>query len=215
VYIVVIIGIDPHKGSHTAAALRNDAEVIAQLRVPANRATLSRFLKWAAALPERTWAIEGAAGLGLFLAQQLVGAGETVVDVPATLAARVRLLHTGHGRKTDALDAVSVATVAMHSRTLRLVTREDYATILRLLSDRRDELTQERRRTVNRLHRLLRDLCPGGAPTDLAANDAATLLKAIRPVTAVEIERKNMARELIGDVPAPGPQPRSQPEALR
>jgi transposase len=77
------------------------------------------------------------------LAQQLVNAGEAVVDVPATLAARARLLHTGHGRTTDALDAVSVATVAMHSPSLRRVAREDHATILRLLADRRDELTQE------------------------------------------------------------------------
>ena len=88
----------------------------------------------------------------------------------------------------------------MHSRTLRQVAREDHATVLRLLSDRRDELNQERRRTINRLHRLLRDLSPGGAPTDLAANDAAALLRTLRPVTVVEIERKSMARELISDV---------------
>ena len=199
-HIVVVIGIDPHKGSHTAAALGSGGEVLAQLRVPANRAMLNRLLKWAAAWSERTWAVEGASGLGLLLAQQLVNAGEAVVDVPATLAARARLLHTGHGRKTDALDAVSVATVAMHSPSLRRVAREDHGTILRLLADRRDELTQERRRAVNRLHRLLRDLCPGGAPTDLAAEDAAALLTAIRPVTAVEHERKGMARELVADV---------------
>ena len=84
---MVIIGIDPHKGSHTAAALGNGADVLAQVRVPANKATLSRFLKWAAPWPERRWAIEGATGLGLLLAQQLVSAGETVVDVPANLAA--------------------------------------------------------------------------------------------------------------------------------
>ena len=200
VHIVVIIGIDPHKGSHTAAALGSGAEVLAQLRVPANKAMLSRLLHWASAWPERTWAVEGASGLGLLLAQQLVTAGESVVDVPATLAARARLLHTGHGRKTDALDAVSVATVAMHSRGLHQVTREDHATLLRLLADRRDELTQERRRAVNRLHRLLRDLCAGGAPTELGAEDAAALLTTIRPVTAVEHERKGMARALVADV---------------
>ena len=197
---MVIIGIDPHKGSHTAAALGAGGEVLAQLRVPANRAMLNRLLKWAATWSDRTWAVEGASGLGLLLAQQLINAGEAVVDVPATLAARARLLHTGHGRKTDVLDAVSVAMVAMHSPSLRRVAREDHGTILRLLADRRDELTQERRRAVNRLHRLLRDLCPGGAPTDLAAGDAAALLTAIRPVTAVEHERKSMARELVADV---------------
>jgi transposase len=200
VHIVVIIGIDPHKGSHTAAALGSGAEVLAQLRVPANKAMLSQLLQWASAWPERTWAVEGASGLGLLLSQQLINAGESVVDVPATLAARARLLHTGHGRKTDALDAVSVATVAMHRPGLRQVAREDHGTILRLLADRRDELTQERRRAVNRLHRLLRDLCAGGAPTELGAEDAAALLTTIRPVTAVEHERKGMARALVADV---------------
>jgi transposase len=197
---VVIIGVDPHKGSHTAAALGNGGEVLGQIRVRANKAMLSHCLDWAAGWPERTWAVEGAAGLGLLLAQQLVAAGETVLDVPATLAARARLLHTGHGRKTDLLDAVSVGTVAMHNRALRQVASEDHVTVLRLLSDRRDELTQERRRTVNRLHRLIRDLRPGGAPTDLAAEHATKLLATIHPATAVEVERKRMAQELLTDI---------------
>jgi transposase len=137
------------------------------------------------------WSAQAGCALGqrmarthLGLAQHLVTAGESVVDVP----------------KTDALDAVSVATVAMHSRGLHQVIREDHATLLRLLADRRDELTQERRRAVNRLHRLLRDLRAGGAPTELGAEDAAALLTTIRPVTAVEHERKGMARALVADV---------------
>ncbi|MGH7746396.1 MAG: IS110 family transposase [Candidatus Dormibacteria bacterium] len=197
---MVIIGIDPHKGSHTAAALSDGAEVLSQLRISANKRMLGNLVEWAAAWPQRIWAVEGATGLGLLLAQQLVGAGETVVDVPAKLAARARLLHTGHGRKTDVLDAVSVATVALHNRALRQVTREDHGTILRLLSDRRDELTQERRRAVNRLHRILRDLLAGGAPTELSADDAAKILASLRPVTAVEAERKALARDLVVDV---------------
>lgn len=198
--IVVIIGIDPHKGSHTAASLGENAAVLGELRVPADRAMLPRLLRWAAAWPDRTWAVEGASGLGLLLAQQLVADGETVTDVPAKLAARARLLHTGHGRKTDTLDAVSVATVALHNHALRRVAPEDHAAVLRLLSDRRDELTQERRRTVNRLHRILRDLMAGGGPVELSAGDAARLLSAIRPSTAVETERKRQARELVADL---------------
>ena len=53
--------------------------------------------------PDRVWAVEGANGAGRPLAQRLVAAGEQVVDVPAKLAARVRLFDTGHNRKTDAL----------------------------------------------------------------------------------------------------------------
>src|SRR4051794_19155803 len=50
----------------------------------------------------RLWAIEGATGHGALLAQQLVASGETVVDVPAALSARARLLHSGRKDKTDA-----------------------------------------------------------------------------------------------------------------
>ena len=44
--------------------------------------------------------IESAAGLGRLLAQQLVVAGERVIDVPPTLAARVRLLASSRPRRT-------------------------------------------------------------------------------------------------------------------
>ncbi len=84
--------------------------------------------------------------------------GQAEIDVPATLAARARLLARGHGRKTDAIDAASVARVAQSQPGLRRVGAEDHSPVLRLLSDRRDELTQGRRTVVNRLHRLLRDL---------------------------------------------------------
>jgi transposase len=71
--------------------------------------------------PQRRWAVEGAEGLGRGVAQGLAGAGEQVVDVPAQLAARARLLNSGHARKTDALDAASVAAVAVHHPRLWLV----------------------------------------------------------------------------------------------
>lgn len=197
---MVIIGIDPHKASHTAAALDAASQPLGHLRVRADRAMLTRLFAWACDWPERTWAIEGAQGLGRLLAQQLLAAGANVVDVPATLAARARLLHTGHGRKTDHIDALSVAAVALHRPDVRTVTADDHTTILRLLSARRDELTQERRRTVNRLHRLLRDLVAGGAPRELSADAAAKILATVRPGTGIDAERKAQARQLVADV---------------
>jgi hypothetical protein len=62
----------------------------------------ARHARW----PQRRWAVEGAEGLGRGVAQGLAGSGEQVVDVPAQLAARARLLNSGHARKTDALDGV-------------------------------------------------------------------------------------------------------------
>src|SRR5213078_4294018 len=87
-----MIGIDPHKGSHTATALTGDEVVVGHVRVAADRHQRARLLEWAAAFQPRTWAIEGATGMGAMLAQQLVGAGERVVDVPPKLSARMRLL---------------------------------------------------------------------------------------------------------------------------
>jgi len=197
---VITIGIDPHKSSHTAVALDPTGRVLGESRVPATRTMSKRLLRWAERWPDRTWAIEGAAGLGHLLAQQLVVSRETVLDVPATLAARARLLDRGHGRKTDGIDAASVARVAQSQPDLRRVGAEDGSAVLRLLSDRRDELTGERRRVVNRLHRILRDLRPGGAPTELSAEAAARLLGRLRPRSAVDRERMAMARALVADV---------------
>ena len=120
---------------------------------------------WAGVWPSRRFAVEGAFGLGRPIAQQLAAAGEQVLDVPATLAARARLLNTGGGRKTDTADAASVAQVALHNPMLRVVTAEDQTTILRLVTERRDDLAGERTRILNRLHGLLRDLVPGLPPT--------------------------------------------------
>jgi transposase len=197
---VITIGIDPHKSSHTAVALDSTGATVGALRVTADRAMLGRLTAWASPWPQRLFAIEGAGGLGRLLAQQLVAAGETVVDVPSALAARTRVLERGHGRKTDGIDARSVALVALHRTDLSRVAPDNHCAVLRLLSDRRDELTAERRRAINRLHRLLRDLRPGGAPRKLSADRAGRLLASIKPATAVDVERKAMARQLVTDV---------------
>ena len=74
----VTIGIDPHKASHTAVAIGGAEEPPGELRVRACAAQADRLVAW----PERTWAVEGAGGLGHLLAQQLVARGERVLDVP-------------------------------------------------------------------------------------------------------------------------------------
>lgn len=79
---VPIIGIDPHKRSHTAVVLDDSEELIAQLRVDATSRQVDQLLAWAPAHPDRVWAVENAHGMGHLLAQQLISRGETVVDVP-------------------------------------------------------------------------------------------------------------------------------------
>jgi transposase len=176
---VVTIGIDPHQRSLTAAALDPHSRLLGQLRVPASSLAATHLLAWAAAWPQRRWAVEGASGLGRGIAQLLVAAGEPVLDVPAKLAARARLLGSSSARKSDLADACSVAAAALHHRQLRPVVLEDQTMVLRLLSDRRDDLVAERTRTLSRLHVLLADLQPGGANRELTATRAAALLRQI------------------------------------
>jgi transposase len=197
---VITIGIDPHKRSLTAAALDPHSQLLGQLRTPVTPQAAARLLAWAAGWPQRRWAVEGASGLGRGIAQLLVAAGEQVVDVPAKLAARARLLGTSSARKTDLADAASVAAAAIHHQRLRPVAPEDRTVILRLRSDRRDDLVAQRTRTLSRLHVLLADLQPGGAPRQLSATRAAALLRTVRPITDVDVERKRIARDLLADV---------------
>jgi transposase len=125
-----------------------------------------------------------------------------VVDVPAKLAARVRLLSAGHGRKSDAHDAVSVAVAAHGARRLGQVRLDDHASVLRLLSDRRDDLVRARTQTLNRLHVLLCDLLPSGAKRNLDADSAAALLRRVRPAAAPARVRRQLAVDLVSDLRA-------------
>jgi hypothetical protein len=113
---LITIGIDPHKASVTAAALDPQELVLDTLRLPTSTETGTQLLAFTARWPVRRWAVEGATGLGHGVAQQLVVAGETVLDVPAKLTARARLLGSGSARKTDPADAASAVAVAIHNR---------------------------------------------------------------------------------------------------
>jgi transposase len=125
--MAVMIGVDPHKGSHTAVAADEREQALSEVRVRSVSKQVERLLEWAAQFPERTWAIENATGLGYLLAQQLVAAGERVVDVQPKLAARVRLLATESTNKNDPHDALSVAIAALRSPSPKLVRSEDHA----------------------------------------------------------------------------------------
>jgi transposase len=103
----VMIGVDPHKASHTAVAISRDEDEIDSLKVRATSRQVEQLLSWAEPFEKRTWAIESVGGMGYLLAQQLVARGEDVLDVPATLAARIRVLATKRSNKNDPNDAHS------------------------------------------------------------------------------------------------------------
>jgi transposase len=198
--VKVIIGVDPHKGSHTAVAIGGDEARLAKVKVRATRRQVDQLLEWAARFEERTWAIESAGGLGYLLAQQLLSAGERVLDVPATLAARVRVLGTGRSNKNDPNDAHSVAIAALRAPRLAPVARADHAGVLRLLAKRNNELGRARNKTACRLHALLAELVPGGIPNEINAASAEQTLAGVKPHSPVEAARHALALEHLDDL---------------
>jgi transposase len=198
--MAVMIGIDPHKASHTAVALDEHEQPLGELRVRSAANQVERLLEWAAGFSERTWAIEGAGGLGYLLAQQLVAAGERVVDVQPTLAARVRLLATGDTNKNDPNDARSVAVAALRSPALREVRAEDHAAVMKVWAKRHRDLSRHRNRVACRLHSVLCELVPGGIAGEISPAQATRLLDEREPEGAVAAARHELARELVADL---------------
>ena len=152
--------------------------------------------------PDRVWAVEGANGAGRPLAQRLLEAGEHVVDVPAKLAARVRLFDTGHNRKTDARDAHSIAIVAVRTEGLRVLQVDGELEALRMLADRREALTRRRVQTVDRLQALLAELLPGQAKRDITTGQAKAMLATVRPRDIAGKTRRRIAAEELADLVA-------------
>jgi transposase len=199
----VIIGVDPHKLSHTATAVDPLTNIaVAFLRIDASLAGYRELLRWACQFRERRWAIENAKGLGCHLAQWLIASDEVVLDVATTATSRVRELSRGGRRKNDVIDASAAASVAALQGDARPVTAEDDTTLFALLEERRANLAAQRVRTVNQLHALMRDLIPGGARTALTAKVAATALRRVRPATPAERTRKDIAWDLVRDIRA-------------
>jgi transposase len=198
--VVVMIGVDPHKASHTAVAIDGSEDEIVRKKVRAGVTQVEQLVSWAEPLGSRTWAVESAGGLGYLLAQQLVAAGETVVDVPATLASRVRVLATGRSNKNDPNDALSVAVAALRFRGLRQVTAVGHSEVLRLLAKRNTDIGSQRTRLVCRMHALAAELAPGGIAKEMNASDVDRLLETLQPATPVERARYDLAVELLDDI---------------
>src|SRR3954469_8878626 len=72
--------------------------------------------------------------------------------------------------------------------------------VLGTLADRRDELGRARTQTINRLHRLLLELFPGGAKKFLSATQARALIATIKPRDLVGKTRRRLVVELISEL---------------
>ncbi len=198
----VVIRVDPHKLSATIEVVDHQERRLGEGRFTTDKAGFAAMRRYTKTWQERIWAVEGANGVGRPLAQRLPEAGEDVLDVPAKLAARVRLLDTGHGRKTDAHDAHSVAFAAVRAKNLRVLAVDPEIEVLRMLVERREALTRRRVQTVARLQALLAELLPGQAKKDITTGQATRMLASVRPRDLAGKTRRRIAAEELAELVA-------------
>src|SRR5215213_7555099 len=140
------------------------------------------------------------------LCQPFYGNGVTMTEDHRKVSERI-VLSTGNARKNDRLDATFIALAALRNDRLTSVQTEDgpegHVEILRLLTERREDLLSERTRALNRLHvLLLRDLLSDPVRKQLSTDAAAKLLRRARPKHPAGGVRRQLASEVVRDVRA-------------
>jgi len=138
--------------------------------------------------------------MGHLLAQQLLSAGERVLDVPPKLGTRVRLLAAGDVNKNDPNDARSVAVAALRSAGVREVRPDDHAVVLKMWSKRYRDLGSTRTQVVCRLHAVLYELVPGGVAKAMTAGQVARILGSVTPPDAIAAARCELAAVFVEDL---------------
>jgi transposase len=198
----ITIGIDPHKASHTAVAVDDFETVVDEICIRSCPTQAVLLRDWADGFrDDRVWAVESAQGLGYLLAQQLIAAGETVVDVPAVRASRVRTLSTGRSQKNDPNDARSVAIAALRADDLARVLPDDHTRILRLLGKRQRDLGRQKNLECNRLHALLCEMFPGGADFRFdSMTRVNTLIDRFVVTDSMSRQRLDLAHDLVDSI---------------
>jgi transposase len=197
----VLIAVDPHKAHNTLAVIDPATKTaVADAEFANSMEGYGQMMRFAKRWRSRRWAVEGCHGAGRSLGQFLVGRQESVVDVPAKLAARVRVFSQGHGRKTDRDDAYSIGLAALEGAGVLALRADDSLVALRPRWDRREELVASRTRSVCRLHRLLCELTPSGMSRELSAAKAASVLVRLRPRDEVGKIRRALAVQHLADI---------------
>ena len=163
---MMVFGVDPHKGSHTAAGVDELGRQTAGKTVPARRDGCRELIAWARSLSPggRRWAVEDVRHVASGLVRELLAAGEEVVFVPAKMMAAARAGARGRG-KSDPIDALANARAALREQEFLAPARLPAQVMeVRRLADHRDALVAQRTRDVNRLRWLVHDLDPALAP---------------------------------------------------
>jgi transposase len=198
---MVVIGIDPHKRTHTAVAVDEVGRRLGQLTVASTAEGWLRLWVWAAGFgPDRRWAVEDGRGVAGRLVRTLIGHGAVVVWVPPKLMAQARASARTRG-KSDPIDALAVARAALREPDLPTAHLDEVAADLRLLTDRRDQLVKWRTQMINQLRWHLHDLDPD---LDAGAGRLTSMRQLDRLAAGLEAlpasVRCDLALELVGEI---------------
>jgi transposase len=191
---MVTIGSDSHKSTHTFVAVDGSGRELAAKTVKATSAGHLEGLRWAGRWPERRWALEDCRQLSRRLEADLLAAGEAVLRVAPKLTASARKGARTPG-KSDPIDALAVARVALREPDLPVARLDGPSRELRLLVDHREDLLAERVRAQNRLRWQLHDLEPGypipsGSLDSMRRLDELETLLGQRPEVAAIVARQ-------------------------
>lgn len=191
---MIVVGIDPHKQTHTAVAIDGGTgQVLAELTVRARRQGFEQLVAWSRRLDdERLFAVEDCRHVSGSLERHLIARGERAVRVAPKLMASQRRTDRTFG-KSDPIDAKAVAIAAIRHRDLPEARLGGPERQIGLLAAHREDLVAERTRACNRLRWLVHDLDPDLVPAkgvldrDVAIRKLRPMLAALEPSIEVSI----------------------------
>lgn len=199
---MIVVGIDPHKRSHSAVALeRKTGEQVARLTVPASPEGCSHLVAWGLSLADEVvFALEDCRHVSSQLERFLIARGLSLVRVPPKLMAGTRRSARTYG-KSDAIDAAAVARAYLREPGLPAATLDPAARELKLVVDHREDLVQERTRACNRLRWHLHELALGAELPPGALDRACWQRRIAADLSALpETKQVVIARELLFDI---------------
>jgi transposase len=173
-HVMVVIGTDSHKKTHTFVAVDQVGRRLAEVTLRANSDGHLQLVQWASRFEEVTFALEDCRHLTRRLESDLLRAGQRVVRVPTRLMAGARRGARTPG-KSDPIDAEAVAVAALRHPGLPVAELAGPAREVKLLSDHRRDLVGQRTRACCQLRWYLHELDP----------DLVVLSRSLRNANAV------------------------------
>jgi transposase len=166
---VITVGIDTHKRSHTAAAVKGTTgELIGTITIKADAEGHEQLRSWARGLLDAEgarFALEDCRHVSGRLERALLARGEHVVRVPPKLMGKARRGLRDSG-KSDPIDALAVARAALGESYLPAAHLDRQAREIKLLLDHREDLVHERTAAIQRLRWHLHDVADGLEPRE-------------------------------------------------